>query len=335
MSDEIDPPTREAAGSAAGGSAAGGSTAGGSAAGASTAGPNAAGSNAAGSNVGASATIDPATRIGAIHLDVADLSRSLAYYEDGIGLRVQREGEGEVALGAGGAELLVLRERPGALPARHSCGLYHFALLLPRRSDLGGWLAHAAERRLPLTGASDHYVSEAVYLSDPDEHGIEIYWDRPREVWEGEVAARMTTLPLDLEGVLAAREGDAGFDGLPAGTQMGHVHLRVAELDDAVHFYRDVLGFELMAAFGSSAAFLAAGGYHHHIGANTWESAGARQPPPGSATLTRATIMLPDAAALGRVRERLAAAGADAVERDGGTHVHDPSGNPLLLAVAP
>src|SRR5439155_607284 len=137
-----------------------------------------------------------ATRIGAVHLTVADLDRSIAYYEWALGLRAGERQDGRVALSAGGEDLLVLYEQPGVRSARGYCGLYHFALLLPERVDLARWLAHAARERVPLVGLSDHYVSEAIYLSDPDDHGIEVYWDRPREVWEGAVAERLTTVAL-------------------------------------------------------------------------------------------------------------------------------------------
>ena len=198
-----------------------------------------------------------------------------------------------------GRALLVLVEEAGARPAFGHTGLYHFALLVPRRADLARWLAHAARDRVPLVGLSDHFVSEALYLSDPDGHGIEIYWDRPREVWEGQVAARMTTLPLDVDDLLGELDdpGAGQFDGLPDDTVMGHVHLKVAAIPETVAFYRDLLGFGLMAQLGEQAAFLGAGGYHHHIGANTWESAGAAPPPPGTAALRHATIVLPDEAA--------------------------------------
>src|SRR5436309_1028777 len=146
------------------------------------------------------AAIPAATRMGAVHLTVADLDRSVGYYERALGLRAREREDGRVALGTGGEDLLVLHEQPGARSARSYCGLYHFALLLPERVDLARWLAHAARERVPLVGLSDHYVSEAIYLSDPDDHGIEIYWDRPREVWEGAVAERLTTLPLDTAG---------------------------------------------------------------------------------------------------------------------------------------
>ena len=244
--------------------------------------------------------------MGDVHLTVGDLERSVDYYREAIGLDVLATDDGRAALGAGGRELLVLVEEPGARPAYGYTGLYHFALLLPERADLARWLAHAGRDSVPLVGLSDHFVSEAIYLSDPDGHGIEIYWDRPREVWEGQVFERMTTLPLDvgsLMGELADPEPEP-FEQLPDGTVMGHVHLKVASIADTVAFYRDVLGFDLMAQLGEQAAFLAAGGYHHHIGANTWESAGAPPPPEGSAALRHVTIVLPDAAERDRVLEQ-------------------------------
>ena len=221
--------------------------------------------------------ISAQTTMGDVHLTVGDLERSVDYYRGAIGLDVLAADDGRAALGVGGRELLVLVEEPGAKPAYGHTGLYHFALLLPERADLARWLAHAGRDSVPLVGLSDHFVSEAIYLSDPDGHGIEIYWDRPREVWEGQVFERMTTLPLDvgsLMGELSDPESEP-FEQLPDGTVMGHVHLKVASIPDTVAFYRDVLGFDLMAQLGEQAAFLSAGGYHHHIGANTWESAGA------------------------------------------------------------
>lgn len=283
---------------------------------------------------GVPAAIPAATRMGAVHLEVADLARSIAYYERGIGLRVQHREHDRVALGAGGEDLLVLHELPGARPSRGWCGLYHFALLVPERSDLAVWFAHAVRQRVPLVGASDHFVSEALYLSDPDEHGIEIYWDRPRELWEGVVAERMTTLPLDLQGLLAEQGDEAAFEGISPGTVVGHVHLRVAELAATTAFYRDLLGFATMATFGGQAAFLSAGGYHHHIGANTWESAGRGQPPPGTATLKLATVLLPDLAELQQLVDRIADAGAEPAALPDGALVRDPSGNQILLAAA-
>jgi catechol 2,3-dioxygenase len=274
----------------------------------------------------------PQTTVGAVHLIVADVERSIAFYERAVGLRVRDRGSRHAALGTDEI-LLVLDELPGARPARGYSGLYHFALLVPERADLARWLAHAARDRVPLTGLSDHFVSEAIYLNDPDQHGIEIYWDRPREVWEGQVAQRMTTLPLDTADLLATDGGRATerFDGLPAGTRMGHVHLRVADVDQTIAFYRDLLGFALMAKLGAQAAFLSAGGYHHHLGANTWESSGAPQPPPGMATLKRATIALPDREARDRLADRAARTGHEIEPLPTGVLLRDPSGNPIEL----
>jgi catechol 2,3-dioxygenase len=281
-------------------------------------------------------TIPADTTVGAVHLSVADLDRSVTFYERAVGLRVREREDGRAALGAGDADLLVLREQPGARPARRASGLFHFALLLPERVDLARWLLHAARSRVPLTGASDHFVSEALYLRDPDEHGIEIYWDRPRASWEGQVRERLTSDPLDTDDLLATLgdlEQDPGA-ALPSATVMGHVHLRVGDVPAAAAFYADVLGFESMATLGSQAAFLGAGGYHHHLGLNSWESRGAGQPPPGSATLERATIVLPDRASRDQLAERVAAAGHETVAIEDGVLVDDPSGNTLALLAA-
>jgi catechol 2,3-dioxygenase len=274
----------------------------------------------------ATAEISPLLSLGGVHLTVADLERSLAYYRDSVGLEVLGQEDGHASLGAGGRELLVLVEERGARPARGCTGLYHFALLVPERVDLAHWLAHAARERVPLVGLSDHFVSEALYLSDPDSHGIEIYWDRPREVWEGKVRDRLTTEPLDTASLLGELEdpATAPFDGLPDGTVMGHVHLKVSSIPETIAFYRDGLGFGLMAQLGQQAAFLSAGGYHHHLGANTWESAGAPRPPAGTAALRRATIVLPDQDECDRILGRIGVEGPEVV---------DPSGNALLLAV--
>jgi catechol 2,3-dioxygenase len=281
--------------------------------------------------------IAPATRMGSVSLAVADLDRSLAYYESQIGLETLARGDGRASLGTGASELLELVEVPGAVPADRMTGLFHFALLVPTRPDLAAWLAHAARDRVGLTGLSDHYVSEAIYLRDPDHHGIEIYADRPREIWDGLVGMRMTTEPLDTDNLLGELDdpATAPFDGLPAGTVMGHVHLRVAAIPDTIEFYRDRLGFGLTAALGGQAAFLSAGGYHHHLGANTWESAGAAAPPEGSAALRHFTVYVPDAGERDRVAERAAEGGAT-VERIGDeARLSDPSGNRLRLVPDP
>ena len=276
--------------------------------------------------------IAPDTHMGPVELTVADLDRSLDYYTPAIGLRELGRERGRASLGADGHELLGLVEAPGARPAPRATGLFHFALLVPRREDLARWLAHAARDRVPLTGLSDHDVSEALYLRDPDGHGIEIYADRPRAAWDGQVAERMTTEPLDVDALLGILDdpATAPFDGLPAGTTMGHVHLQVADVPAAVAFYRDVIGMDLMASLGDSAGFLSAGGYHHHVGVNAWNSRGAPPPPPGSAALRRATIVVPDAAERDGVLARAADAGAEVAD----DVVRDPSQNALRLLAA-
>jgi len=282
------------------------------------------------------AEIAASTAVGAVHLSVSDLARSVAYYREVVGLALIDEQPGVARLAAGSRELLNLRELPGGSPDLPSTGLYHFALLVPDRADLARWLLHAARDRVALTGLSDHFVSEALYLSDPDGHGIEIYWDRPRELWEGQVAGRLTTVPLDIDSLIGELpDPDAErFESLPAGTVMGHVHLKVSDLDGTVAFYRDILGFGLMARLASSAAFLGAGGYHHHIGANTWESAGASRPRPGHTSLLMATIVVPDASERDRVLARVRDAERPISDTEAGPVLEDPSGNQLLLALA-
>ncbi len=282
------------------------------------------------------ASLPATTRMGAVELTVADLDRSLRYYGGQIGLElVGREGR-SASLGAGGSGLVALVEERGASPAGRYAGLFHFALRVAERADLARWLAHAARDHVQLVGLSDHFVSEAIYLTDPDGHGIEIYHDRPREVWEGQVASRMTTEPLDVAGLLGELDDPAAepFEHLPEGTDMGHVHLQVADVEDAVAFYRDALGFELMAELLHSAAFLGAGGYHHHVGANVWHSRGAPPAPRGTATLRHATIVLPSEAERDLAVARVADAGGEPEARDGGVLVRDPSGIALLLAAA-
>jgi len=281
------------------------------------------------------AEIAAATTVGPVHLTVSDLDRSLRWYGDTLGLGTLERSDGRAALGAGGRELLVLVEEPGARPSQGQTGLYHYALLVPERRDLARWLAHAARSRVPLAGLSDHFVSEAIYLYDLDGHGIEVYADRPRERWEGLVGQRLTTLPLDVDSLLGELDDAAHepFDGLAEGTVMGHVHLKVAAIPETVAFYRDVLGFGLMAQLGNQAAFLSAGGYHHHVGANTWESAAAPPPPAGTAALRHATIVLPDPAERDRLVARLEAAGQEVVDEPEGPLVRDPSQNALRLAV--
>jgi catechol 2,3-dioxygenase len=283
--------------------------------------------------------IDPRTEIGQVHLTVSDLERSRRFYEDVLGMRSSETADGTLALGAAtGPPLLQLTADPGA-PARNPrlTGLFHFAVLLPTRVDLAGALLRLARRRWPLSGASDHLVSEALYLDDPDGNGIEIYRDRPRSEWthDADGQLRMATLPLDLEDIVGELDGGLPPGGeeppLPSGTRIGHVHLQVSELRDTEAFYSAVLGFEVIVRTYPGALFVAAGGYHHHIGLNTWNSRGAESPPAGSVGLRAFEIRLADDDALNAVLERVRGAGIQPQANGAGTLLHDPSGNGVLL----
>jgi len=279
-------------------------------------------------------SIQPGTSLGPVHLTVRDLARSVAFYERRLGFAVREAGPGVARLGAGGPDLLVLWEHPDAPRVRGASGLYHFAVLVPSRLALARTLAHLLATRTPLTGASDHRVSEALYLADPEGNGIEIYRDRPRGEWPFEGGElRMTTDPLDVDDLLAERgERDEPWSGLAPGTSIGHVHLHVANLVDAGRFYASVLGFERMARLGQSALFLSAGGYHHHIGLNTWAGAGAPPPPAGAAGLRHFVVRLPDRAERDRIVGRARDAGVEVAEAEGEWSLRDPSANRIVLA---
>jgi catechol 2,3-dioxygenase len=281
--------------------------------------------------------IPPGTSIGKVRLRVGDIDALTAFYERVIGLR-SSERDGDVArLGPeGGEPLIELVSAPGASPApSFSTGLFHLAILVPDRAELARSLRRVAEGGWRLTGASDHLVSEALYLRDPEGNGIEIYRDRPRDQWshDGD-ELRMATLPLELDGVLAELGSEEhAANGMPAGATMGHVHLQVADIPASEAFYNGALGLEVMVRSYPGALFLAAGGYHHHVGLNTWQSQGAPPPPEGALGLDHYELVLPDAnerdAAAGRVGES-----GDAVHLDEGVLATDPSGNRVLLTAA-
>src|SRR5262245_57946192 len=228
--------------------------------------------------------IHPETEIGAVHLTIADLDRSLRFYIEVLGLQLQTRREGAAVLGAGARDLLVLYESPDARPAPRTTGLYHFAILVPSRLDLARTLRHLAIQRTPMQGFSDHLVSEAIYLADPDGNGIEVYRDRPRAEWpwlDGHL--KMATDPLNVEELLreadrdarAAESTSAPAPEMPDGTRVGHIHLHAAFLEDTEEFYTRAIGLDVMAQYGRSATFMSAGGYHHHVAANTWAGVGA------------------------------------------------------------
>ncbi|MDW8325678.1 MAG: VOC family protein [Anaerolineales bacterium] len=286
-----------------------------------------------------SASIHPDTRLGTVHLTVSNLSRSLAFYERVIGLRVHAHTDGIAHLGAGGADLLTLSEQPGARThLRGYTGLYHFAILVPSRLELARALRRMLEARTPMDGYSDHKVSEALYLPDPDGNGIEVYCDRPRSEWfDAQGNFRMATDPLDIESVLRElRAHPEPADRMDPATVIGHIHLHVAHIGQAEQFYVGALGFELMARYGPSASFVSAGGYHHHVGFNTWAGVGAPPPPPNSVGLRYFEVRLPNPEALAQTVKRLRAAGVTALEeRSNGVLVRDPSQNAMLLTLAP
>ena len=277
------------------------------------------------------------THIGRVVLQVAELERSLAYYQSVVGLRViTRQGERAV-LGAHGDDrpLVELRERTGArqVPRRGRLGLYHFAILLPERAALGRFLAHLEEIGA-YAGMSDHFVSEAIYLTDPDGLGIEVYADRPRSAWtHHDRQLTMTTIPLDEESLLrAAKESPGGlqWSGMPAGTVIGHVHLYVADLERAARFYHVGLGLDKVVWNYPGALFLSAGGYHHHLGTNTW-AAGAPLAEPNDARLVEWELLIPSAADAEGAARSLTSAGA-APTREGESWIaDDPWGTRLRV----
>lgn len=280
--------------------------------------------------------MDPAMRCGVVRLVVSDLERSLNYYRQRIGLRLHSTESGTARLGADDTVLLELVEQPGARPVqRGHTGLYHFALLTPSREALSRVLNHLLATQTAIDGASDHRVSEALYLSDPDGHGIEIYRDRPRREWpftKGNLA--MTTDPLDARGLMAADRSKAPWEGIDPATVMGHVHLHVADLAAAEHFYVDLLGMDLMQHFGNQAGFVSAGGYHHHLGLNTWAGAGAPPPPQDAARLLSFELTVPDADNLAGLVAHLRDGGVAVSETPAGWHAADPSGNHVILRSA-
>lgn len=280
--------------------------------------------------------IHPQTQIGLVSLTVSNLRRSLSFYTHNIGLKLLSLEERSAVLGTAERPLLHLVAQPGAKHQANTTGLYHFALLLPSRVELAKSLKHMVQTDTPLGGFSDHSVSEAIYLSDPDGNGIEIYRDRKQQEWptlDGRL--QMNTLPLDLQGLLGELNGRTpAWDGLPSGTKMGHIHLHIRDVDEAEAFYCDVLGFDRIMRYGPSAAFVSAGRYHHHIGLNTWAGRGAPPSPAGAVGLRHYQILLPSAEALTAVQARLEAHGTHFEAEDGTIALHDPSQNKIHLQVS-
>ncbi|WP_174733222.1 VOC family protein [Mesobacillus harenae] len=277
---------------------------------------------------------EPITFVGQVNLKVQNIERSIAFYKEVIGFKVLEQSERTANLTADGKTTLLSMEQPDdVVPKKgRTTGLYHFALLLPRRSDLAKIVQHFVEIGVQL-GSSDHLVSEALYLSDPDGNGIEIYVDRDPSEWnwnKGEV--EMTVDPLNFADLLSYGKQQS-WKGLPSETVMGHIHLHVSELKKTEEFYIKGLGFEIVNRYGTQALFISDGKYHHHIGLNTWNGVGTASPPPNSAGLESFTLMLLSEDKKNKIIAQLKAIGAFISEENGFVFTTDPSGNRIRLIV--
>jgi catechol 2,3-dioxygenase len=279
-------------------------------------------------------SIDPATSMGAVRLTVADLEGMRDFYRDAIGLAELAGDHDLVRLGADSQPIVELVGDSDAPPRpRGTSGLFHLAILVPTRADLARALQRVAEAGWRLSGASDHLVSEALYLSDPEGNGIELYRDRPRDQWPvRDGVLQMDTLPLDLDGLLGELRREEASAGMPRGTRIGHVHLNVGDVSAAEAFYAGAIGFDVMVRGYPGALFVSAGGYHHHIGLNTWAGEGAPPPPSGSRGLREFEIALPDEWALEELERRITSKGVDYRREADILHLVDPSGNQVVLA---
>ncbi|HAQ07981.1 MAG TPA: glyoxalase [Bacillus bacterium] len=278
----------------------------------------------------------PVTFINQVNIKVQSLERSLVFYQEVIGFKVYEKTDKSAKLTANGKTVLLnIEQLSDVTPKKgRTTGLYHFALLLPDRADLAKILNHFLQTGYPLQGASDHLVSEALYLADPDGNGIEIYTDRPASKWEwNEQHVVMATQALDAENLLA--EGmEQTWNGLPAGTMMGHIHLHVAELVKTEEFYTKGLGFDVVSRYGPQALFISSGKYHHHIGLNTWNGVGAPAPSANSVGLESFSLVLPDEMSLKETVASLKEIGASVTEENGVSITTDPSGNRIKLETA-
>lgn len=277
---------------------------------------------------------EPVTFVGQVDLKVQDLQRSLDFYKEVIGFKVLEQTESSATLTADGKTALLSIEQPNNVVQKQgrTTGLYHYALLLPKRSDLAKIVQHFLEIGMQF-GSSDHLVSEALYLSDPDGNGIEIYIDRDPSEWNwenGEVD--MAVDPLNFPDLLSVGKQQS-WKGLPAGTVMGHIHLHVSELRKTEEFYTKGLGFEVVNRYGSGALFISDGKYHHHIGLNTWNGVGAPTPPPNSVGLESFTLVLSNEEKRNKLIGQLKSIGASVIQENGTYVTSDPSGNRIILKV--
>ncbi len=276
--------------------------------------------------------IDPETDIGSVTLAVREPERLKEFYSNIVGFSVLEQNPEMVYLGLDNQPVIILQKETSGHYSRSTPGLFHFAVRLPGKKELGKWWLHLRNSEYALDGAGDHLVSEALYLTDPEGNGIEMYYDRPRDTWQYvNREVRMDTLAVDLESLTAGVE-DTAFSGLPAGTSPGHIHLRVNDVDAAVRFYRDILGFGLMASW-PGAAFLSAGGYHHHIGLNMWHSRGQNPPQGNHPGLKKYSIRFSSHPARQQVIQRIMDFDYPHENSAEKFHVSDPSGNRIELVI--
>jgi catechol 2,3-dioxygenase len=268
------------------------------------------------------AALPASLRLGPVHLIVSDLERSVAWYRRALGLHVRRHDGSDAELGNGVDATVVLHEDADARPGGRHAGLYHYALLFPTREELARAVLRVAAAQTPVQGMSDHGTHEAVYLPDPDGNGIELAADRPREQWPKDPYAGGPA-PLDVNALLATIDREPPPATVSDGLRVGHVHLHVGDIEEALAFYRDVLGFELQMNLGT-AAFVSAGGYHHHVGLNIWKGRGVGPPPPHTVGLRNWTVELASDSELSDVRERVEAARLPVDPAKRGFRVRDP-----------
>ncbi|MEC5424221.1 VOC family protein [Virgibacillus sp. C22-A2] len=277
----------------------------------------------------------PTTFVGHVNIKVENLERSLQYYQEIIGFDILEQTSSTTKLTTDGKTSILSLEQPeNVIPKQgRTTGLYHFALLLPEKTDLANIVVHLTEKGIRF-GSSDHLVSEALYLHDPDGNEIEIYIDRdPSEWnWNGEAVA-MAVDPLDFERLLENIVPGSLWKGMPEGTLMGHIHLHVSELRKTEEFYVQGLGFDVVNRYGAQALFLSTGKYHHHIGVNTWNGVGAPKPPENSVGMESFTLILPNEEAIKETIDNLQKIGVSVTENDGRLTTYDPSGNRIELAV--
>jgi catechol 2,3-dioxygenase len=278
---------------------------------------------------------EPNTYVEQVNLKIQNLERALKFYQEVIGFKVLEQTKKTANLTADGKTVLLsIEQQDNVVPMQgRTTGLYHFALLLPTRSDLARIVQHFTNIGLRF-GSSDHLVSEALYLSDPDGNGIEIYRDRAPLEWEwnnGEV--EMAVDPLNFRDLLSGVNQQQAWNGLPAGTVMGHIHLHVSELRKTEDFYTKGLGFEVVNRYGTQALFISTGKYHHHIGLNTWNGVGAPTPPENSIGLKSFALNYANETARDHVVANLKNMGASVTEENGAFATADPSGNRILLKV--